>query len=367
MRIIHCADIHLDSKLTTHLPIEKARQRRRELLHTFQKMVEFADKKGVNAILIAGDLFDAQVVSAKAFHFVKDIIIRYREITFYYLCGNHDRQIMKMLQEDKPENLKLFGDNWTTYPLNAEGTIKVTGLEFTEENYLSCYSSLKLESKDFNIVLLHGQVSRGVVQNNAENINLTALQYQNIDYLALGHLHSYQREALDERGVYCYCGCLEARGFDECGEHGFVLLEIEEDSHQLRSQFIPIAKRKFFEIEVEVSGCQTTLQMVERIREEVEQRRVTSQDMLKINLVGDISIDCEKDIAMMEMQLGNGFYFSKIVDRTRWQVDYQDYAQQKSLKGEFVRLLFAQEEMDLEERAKIIQLGISALRGEELE
>ena len=51
----------------------------------------------------------------------------------------------------------------------------------------------------------------------------------NIDYLALGHIHSYKCHKLDKRGVYCYSGCLEGRGFDECGDKGFVLLETEED------------------------------------------------------------------------------------------------------------------------------------------
>lgn len=364
--MIHCADIHLDSKLTTNLPIEKARQRRRELLHTFQKMVEFADKKKVEAILIAGDLFDNEVVSTSALLFVKDMIRKYPKITFFYLSGNHDKQITRQLMEDLPDNLKLFEENWTSHRLGEDGSIHVTGLILTEENYLSCYTSLRLESSDFNIVVLHGQAGRGVMQHNAEAINLTALQYQNIDYLALGHLHSYQKERLDERGMYCYSGCLEARGFDETGEHGFVLLEIDEQTHQFRSQFIAIAQRRFFELTVDVTGTMTTMQMVDRIWEEVKEREVTAKDMLKINLVGELSMDSEKDISMIEMQFESSFFFYKIVDNIKWRVELSDYAQQKSLKGEFVRLLFAQEEMDPEERAKIIQLGIAALRGDEL-
>ena len=63
-----------------------------------------------------------------------------------------------------------------------------------------------------------------VYKNTLMNI---ALKNKNIDYLALGHIHGYKEAPLDGRGKYCYPGCLEGRGFDECGKKGFVLLNIE--------------------------------------------------------------------------------------------------------------------------------------------
>ena len=62
MKIIHCADIHLDSRMSANLTREKARERRTELLTTFRKMVEYGAAHEVDAILIAGDLFDTKMV-----------------------------------------------------------------------------------------------------------------------------------------------------------------------------------------------------------------------------------------------------------------------------------------------------------------
>ena len=39
MKMIHCADLHLDSKMESNLSAEKARERREELLQTFERMV----------------------------------------------------------------------------------------------------------------------------------------------------------------------------------------------------------------------------------------------------------------------------------------------------------------------------------------
>ena len=47
MKIIHCADIHLDSKMSANLTKEKARERKTELLTTFQNMVAYGAEQGV--------------------------------------------------------------------------------------------------------------------------------------------------------------------------------------------------------------------------------------------------------------------------------------------------------------------------------
>lgn len=52
-------------------------------------------------------------------------------------------------------------------------------------------------------------------------------------------------EKLDAR-TYCYAGCLEGRGFDECGEHGFVVPDIDEDTGTYTCEFVPFAPRKLY-------------------------------------------------------------------------------------------------------------------------
>ena len=52
MRIIHCADIHLDSALSAHLGRERARGRRNEILNTFRKIFGYAAENDVQAVII---------------------------------------------------------------------------------------------------------------------------------------------------------------------------------------------------------------------------------------------------------------------------------------------------------------------------
>lgn len=58
MKIIHCADLHLDSNMTSNLSREQAKQRKAELLATFERMIAYAKDNSVKAVIIAGDLYD---------------------------------------------------------------------------------------------------------------------------------------------------------------------------------------------------------------------------------------------------------------------------------------------------------------------
>ena len=65
MKLIHCADIHLDSPMQTHMTAQQASVRNTEMLQSFVRLTEFAQERAVRAVLIAGDLFDGARVRAR--------------------------------------------------------------------------------------------------------------------------------------------------------------------------------------------------------------------------------------------------------------------------------------------------------------
>ena len=110
MKIIHTADIHLESALSSYQDKEKSKTRKNELLISFERLVKYGVDNGVAAIIIAGDLFDVRKISAKARDTVLSSILDNPEITFYYLRGNHDADsfIDDVLKKngEMPENFK---------------------------------------------------------------------------------------------------------------------------------------------------------------------------------------------------------------------------------------------------------------------
>ncbi|MCM1047814.1 MAG: DNA repair exonuclease [Clostridiales bacterium] len=368
MKILHCADLHLDSNMTSNLTKEKAKERKNELLMTFNRMIQYALDNDIRAILIAGDLFDKKKVSRTALSIVRQAIDMHPQIEFFYLKGNHDVDSLLGDMEEIPDNLKLFGDSWTSYELEGENGLRVTinGMELNADNSGSAYDSLVLNYDCFNIVMLHGQEAEHTSKDKTEVINIRRLKNKGIDYLALGHIHSYKEEPLDARGTYCYSGCLEGRGFDECGEHGFVIINIDEEKRRSTRTFVPIAKRNIYTVDIDVTGCNTTMDIISRIDTELSENIYPESSLMKFILVGEVDVECEKDLAYLLKQYEDRFYFLKIYDETGLHVDYDEFAHDVSLKGEFVRTLKQADDLSEEEKADIIRCGIRLLAGEEV-
>lgn len=366
MKLIHCSDLHLDSKMNANLERESARERKGEILHTFERMIGYASENKITAVLIAGDMFDTKNISAVTRNVVLHSILEHPEIHFYYLRGNHDHDNFLSGLEEIPDNLRMFGSAWTAYE-EAEDRISIAGMELSRENAESAYVSLVLNSDQFNIVMLHGQESQSAAKDKAEIIHLKALRNKGIDYLALGHVHMYKKERLDARGIYCYPGCLEGRGFDECGEHGFVVLDIDEETGEYTHEFVPFARRMLYAVEVDVTDCLTTAEMIAKAEVCLEQAGCEDTGLVKIVLKGMLDVECEKDIEYFQARLGERFYYVKVYDETKLRIDVGDYMLDESLKGEYVRQVMADDSISEEDKKIIIRYGLQAIAGEEVQ
>lgn len=354
--------------MTTHLSKERAKERKAELLSTFERMIAFACEEEVQAVLIAGDLFDRKNFSATARKTVYHAVVDHPQITFYYLQGNHDVNLFLPEGEPCPDNLKLFSGQWCSYVQAEEGRkLVITGVELDADNASLISNALTLDRQNFNIVMLHGQDAEHAVKDRTGIVPLRELRGKGIDYLALGHIHSYKKDALDSRGTYCYPGCLEGRGFDECGEHGFVLLDVDLTAGTYTSEFVPFAFRSLYTVDVDVSDCMSTTEILEKVRRICAEKEYKDTSFLKIVLQGEVDVDCEKDLDYLVNWLWDDFYFVKAKDETRIRINYDKFMLDESLKGEFVRVVRASADLSEEDKAQIVQYGIRALAGEEIE
>ena len=303
MKFIHCADIHLDSKIEANLPSNKSRERKREVLRTFLKICEYAELNGVTAVIIAGDLFDTNNMSPITRDAVLGEIEKHSSVDFLYLCGNHDAG-KTLTQYQLPENFKLFGEDWQSYRYD---NVVITGVELNDNNCRNIYGSLRLNADDINIVTMHGQTAS---TSGEDMVDLSRLVSQNIDYLALGHIHSYREGILDDRGRWCYSGCPEGRGFDECGDKGFVLLET--DGRFVTSEFIKFNTRTIIEVECDITDFSDFTEILEKIKNDT--KTIDESAMVKVILCGNVPADAKKDLEYFSKELNDRLYFAKIKD-----------------------------------------------------
>ena len=355
MKFIHTADIHLDSKIET-LPAEKSKIRREEVVHAFERLADYATENGVTAVIIAGDMFDTPRVTLKTRGRIIQAITKNSGVDFLYLSGNHDDDNFIDKADDLPDNLKVFKDEWTAF---RYGNVVISGIKLVGANFKMVCDTLNLNKDDINIVTLHGQTY--FYEKNAENIALGALKDKNIDYLALGHVHAYSEGDIDHRGRYTYSGSLEGRGFDETGVRGFVVVNVEDG--KVNTEYVKSSVRELYEHEYSVEG-QTDWYAVREDVINTLTAKYPSQSVVRVILVGGRSTDFEIDKTNLELRLNEKFFFAKVYDRTEIKVNIEDYATDKSVRGEFVRAVW---ESDLTEdvKGKVIMCGLNALKGEE--
>lgn len=352
MKIIHAADLHLGSPIDNKLK-SISDNRKREVRTSFLRLADYAKENSIPVVLLSGDVFDSDTPSRKDKKFFYDVIRESKEITFYYLKGNHDR---RSKEEDRPENLKRFSSQWTSYPLSED--ITLSGIERCKENCLSFYDTLSLEEDKRNLVRLHGVLSD---KAGRDSIYLKKLKNKNIDYLALGHIHSYQDGTMDERGSYAYPGCLQGRGFDETGEKGFILLTV--DDKKIKKEFVPFSHVVIRQEEVDITNRSSIPSIISKIKESVS---FDPDDIYRIVLKGDVLEDADFKEEDIERELSGLARLVNVKNRTRIQFNQEKLERDFSLKGEFYRLVLEDSTLSDQEKQEIITLGLAALEKKEL-
>lgn len=214
--------------------------------------------------------------------------------------------------------------------------------------------------------MLHGQEVETKGKTDAEIIPIRAYRNRGIDYLALGHIHQPKIAQLDARGQYSYSGCPEGRGFDEIGPRGFNLLKIEDG--RIDVSFVPFAQRIIYDIRVDVSDALTSDDAVKAIRSAFVNEGVLYKDLVKVRLDGETEMDVHFDTGYIAHLLNDEYYLVRVKDETRTKIDYNRFAADMSLKGEYVRMVKGAVdagEVTESEAASIIALGVRLLSGEE--
>lgn len=352
MKIIHTADLHIDSPLTSHLSADKVRERRAELFSALSAMVETAANDGVRIMIIAGDLFDSARITKTARRRTLALIGAHKEISFFYLPGNHEEDALISGEEQLPENLFLFGEDWTYF---ASGNLVIAGRSNTSSDM---FAKLSLPSDKLNIVVLHGELRDRSEQGGV--IGRRDAMGRGIDYLALGHYHSYSAEEIDDRCCAVYPGTPEGRGFDETGVKGYV--EINVDASGINHRFVPFARRALHEIELDVSGV-TDLYELER-RAVSALAKIPRTDLVRLVLTGYVQVGFSPDAAALSARFNPEFYYFEVKDEVRLRISASDYEHDLSLKGEFIRTVMADNTLSDKQKEAIIACGLSALLGE---
>ena len=303
MKFIHIADVHLN-----RMPEEQSGLgaiRKQEIQDTFDQVLIEAKKEKVDFILIAGDLYDRPPMMEE----LKELNARFAQlapIKVVLIAGNHD-----FVEENSPyerfsfaENvIFLKGEQMDSYFVKEHQTTFWGFSYHKKEIKEALYDKIEpiaKERDDYHILLAHGGDERHIP------IDYERLKWKGFDYVALGHIHKPEEIVKD---FMCYAGSLEPLDRTERGEHGYFLGEITEEKQLVT--FVPMAKRAYEVVEVEVEEDESLYDLTARIEDElIEGGR---QNFYEIHLTGFTSLSKQLSFYSLEQK----YFIIDILDETK--------------------------------------------------
>ena len=226
MKFIHLSDLHLGKTLGEFSLIKDQE-------YILGQVLELVREKGVNAVLIAGDVFDRSLPSEAAVNLLDSFIseLADRNIETFIISGNHDSEDRleygsRLFSSRGIHITSVFKGKLIRIPAEDEfGTINIYMLPFIKASQVRHYypdcsietyedavrtviSKAEIDWSARNVLIAHQFVagnsapqiagSEGAsVQNVGLVEQISSEVFKDFDYVALGHLHSSQCAGFD--------------------------------------------------------------------------------------------------------------------------------------------------------------------------
>ena len=360
MRILHAADLHLDSAFAG-LAEEKAALLRQESRDILRRMVDWANDHAVDVMLLSGDLFDSDRMYSQTARTLAQALARFRGRIFLS-PGNHDFYAPGSGYDavDWPENVHIFTSRRPQTVLLRSLNASVTGAAFTSAEEWEPFDGASFSGGNAPIRLgvLHGEVTRGESKYRA--IPPAEIEKTNLTYLALGHVHRCAGVQRAGNTAYAYPGCLPGRGFDETGDKGFLYGEITPEKVEL--EFIPFAPRRYQSVTADI----TDRDPADAVRQALDPD--CGQDICRVLLTGSRRENFS--LSALTSELSGLCAALELTDETYPEEDVWARCGEDSLRGLFLQNLRARYDgADEDEKRQLLQaarFGLAALDNRDL-
>ncbi len=362
IKLLHCADLHLDSPFSglSLSESETAREEQREL---FRTLICAAKNRRVDLLLIAGDLFDSGFTSPATVRFVTDMFTSL-PCPVVIAPGNHDPYRENGLYSaDFPQNVYIFKSEKLSSFYFDKLNVAVHGYAFTSQRYEEAPLGREISLDPTKINLLCAHTELGVPLSPYAPITTRQLTDSGFDYAALGHIHKADEIRTYGKTLTAYSGCLQGRSFDELGFGGAVIVEI--DGSRITAERLPIAKRRYMQETLDVTGASSDADVVSVLRSRISIAGYKSETALRVTLTGLVSPDYTPSLAADASSFG--LYALELMDKTSPLPNHEDLRKDMTVKGEYYRLLIEKiqngTEQERQEATAALRIGLRALNG----
>ena len=356
MKFVHIADMHFDCAFSNLVNIEGLAERRRlQQREIFRKIINYIKENKIEFLFIAGDLYEQKYIRKTTIEYINNLFKEIPETKIFITPGNHDPYIKNSYYNEFNWNKNVYIFNSDIEKLQFEN-INIYGYGFSD---FYCKNSeienITIEEKNkINILITHASLDACKNEDMQYNpISNAKLKQIGFDYVALGHIHKNNYE---KDNNIIYPGSTISLGFDELGEHGIVVGNIEKG--KIETKFIVLDDTKFCEKELDITEIETEEELIEKIIS----LKLDENNLYKIILIGKRNFNIDEQKIFKLINIKN---ILKIKDFSKIKYDLNKIAEEESLRGFFVKEML--EKLNIEENKKLvedaIEIGLESLEG----
>ena len=259
MRLVHAADLHVDSPLRglSRLGDDDLAQRLRTATRTaLDHLVDLVLEVRADVLVIAGDLYDGDWHDWSTGHAVTTALARLSDhgVPVVTIAGNHDAasEITRSLR--LPSGVRALSTGAAETVTFDDLGLAVHGQGFATravtENIVVRYPARR--PGYLNVGLLHSSVEGAAGHDTYAPCSVADITGLGYDYVALGHVHDRRVLARGEHTV-AFSGNLQGRHPRETGPKGAWVVDVDGPGEGARMEFRALDVARWESLRVDVS------------------------------------------------------------------------------------------------------------------
>lgn len=361
--LLHLSDLHLDAAFPMAGPI-----RRTDLRAALGRLLTLARERKVDAITIAGDLYEQEYALPDTAAFLVQEFARLAPLRVFIAPGARDPYTNESLYALTrwPENVTVFSQGRLT-PVELSPGVTLWGAACPPARGHKTLENFRVDREGVNLLLLNAVDAEQSTPDSegAFSVNVAAVRAAGFDLALLGH-NPTARFWPEEAPCCLYPGSPEPLGPEQLdARHTVALVTVRKDSCAVEQ--LSVNRWRYHALTVEVTGCGSVAEAAAQVRAALgpaDERLVC-----EVTFTGAPEIPLDAVAALAHVETPAQLYGQA---RFAFSYDLERLAQEQTVRGLLVRrvqnrLTPVRGEAEQEHQLCALSLALQALEGKQVQ
>ena len=361
MKLVHFADLHLDSAFAwAGADGAAARQRRQSLRDSLRRITALAHDVDAGALLCGGDLYEHDRVTPDTARFLQTTFADLDPRPVYLAPGNHDwygpDSVYALV--DWSSNVHVFREPRLRPVALGDGLTLWGAAHCAPANTGNFFEGFAPDGPGMHVALCHaaertGLAAQGSGKQPHAPFDARDIERAGLTHAFLGHYHR-QRDA----ARHTYPGNPDPLAFGEESGRGAVVATIGANGKVTRERRV-VAATAAHDLRLDVTGCTSQQEVRNHLTRAADGRR----GVARLTVEGELHPDVDVREADVRQALLKSFDAVQVrFGALHAGYDKEELGREQTVRGQFVRDVL-EADLPADETRRVLAAGLRALAG----